>query len=55
MPVDIENLWVYRIIPIQNLEMDLKYGLFAKNNAPVDPNRVVIGNTEIILPEISAL
>jgi ssDNA thymidine ADP-ribosyltransferase, DarT len=48
MPIDLENLWVYRIILLQNLEMDLKQGLLAKNNAPVDPSRVVIGNTEII-------
>lgn len=48
MAVDIKDLWVYRIIPIQNLEKDLKHGMLAKRNASADPTRVVIGNTEII-------
>lgn len=53
MPIDIENLWVFRMVPIQSLEKDLRQGLFAKNNAPADPSRTVIGNTEIISGEIS--
>lgn len=48
MPVDIRNLWVFRIVPVQNLEADLKKGLLAKSKAPIDPSRIVIGNTEII-------
>jgi hypothetical protein len=45
---DIEKIWVHRIIPIQNLEKDLRKGLFAKNHAASDPTRVIIGNKEII-------
>lgn len=48
MAIDINGLYVYRIIPIQNLEEDLLNGLFCKSKAPVNANRVVIGNTEII-------
>ena len=48
MPVEASDLWVFRIIPIENLESDLRHGLFAKNSAPSNPKRMVIGNTEII-------
>lgn len=48
MPIDLEHLWVYRILSIDNLEADLTNGLYAKNTAPVNPDRVVIGNREII-------
>jgi hypothetical protein len=48
MAIDINALNVYRIASIHNLEPDLLNGLFCKNKAPVDKNRVVIGNTEII-------
>lgn len=40
--------FVYRIIPIENLAFDLEFGLFSKNNAPKNPVRSIIGNTEII-------
>ncbi|WKN46226.1 type II toxin-antitoxin system toxin DNA ADP-ribosyl transferase DarT [Tunicatimonas pelagia] len=46
--MDISKQWVYRIIPINNLEKDITNGLFSKNSAPIDENRVVIGNSEII-------
>jgi len=48
MAIDINALYVYRIIPIQNLEDDLLNGLICKNKAPVNAKRTVIGNTEII-------
>lgn len=48
MPIDAHNVWVFRIIPIENLETDLRNGLYAKNHAPLDPNRVNMANTEII-------
>lgn len=48
MPIEVDNLWVFRIIPIQNLERDLSNGLYSKNSAPSDPDRVIIGNKEII-------
>lgn len=42
------ELAIYRIISIDNLEIDLSLGLFAKNNAPKSSTRVIIGNEEII-------
>ncbi len=48
MAIDINALYVYRIIPIQNLEDDLLNGLICKNKAPANAKRIVIGNTEII-------
>jgi ssDNA thymidine ADP-ribosyltransferase DarT-like protein len=36
------------MIDIDNLETDLTNGLYSKMNAPVDPNRKVIGNAEVI-------
>jgi len=41
--------FVYWIIPIENLAFDLEFGLFSKNNAPENPDRSIIGNTEIIV------
>jgi ssDNA thymidine ADP-ribosyltransferase, DarT len=46
--MDIDDIWVFRIIHIQNLATDLKSGLYAKNNAPSNSNRIVIGHKEII-------
>jgi hypothetical protein len=48
MAIDIGSLFVYRIIPIQNLEDDLKNGLICKAKAKVNPHRIPIGNREII-------
>lgn len=48
MAIDISTLYVYRIIPIQNLEDDLLNGLICRKKAIANANRVVIGNTEII-------
>lgn len=36
------------MVALDNLESDLSDGLYSKLNAPQDPNRVVIGNGEII-------
>ena len=49
MAIDINALYVYRIILFQNLEDDLINGLFCKNKAPANANRAMIGNTEIII------
>lgn len=48
MAIDINALYIYRIIAIQNLEDDLLNGLICKNKAKANGNRIVIGNTEII-------
>ena len=40
--------FVFRILPIENLVFDLRDGLFSKNKAPVNPQRSIIGNEEII-------
>lgn len=48
MPMDISQIYVYRIIPVQDLEKDLKNGLYAKNNVLADATRLIIGSSEII-------
>ena len=48
MAIDVNQVLVYRILPIENLEKDLPNGLFSKKNAPNDPTRIILGNPEII-------
>lgn len=48
MPIDIEKIVVFRIIPIQNLEYILKDGLHCKNAGKKDEGFVTIGSKEII-------
>lgn len=48
MNVDINKLWVFRIIPIQNLEHNLRQGLYAKNAANAIPGYLSIGSTDVI-------
>lgn len=48
MVVEKEDIWVYRIISIQNLEYDLKHGLYCKNAGRINPDYVSIGSQEII-------
>jgi hypothetical protein len=48
MPVDIDKIWVFRIVPIQNLEYLLRDGLHCKNAGKKDKGFVTIGSQEII-------
>lgn len=48
MPPALNDIWIFRMIAIDNLESDLTNGLYSKLNAPINPGRVDIGNTEII-------
>jgi hypothetical protein len=48
MPQDTNDIWVYRIIPIQNLEHNLRHGLHCKNAGLVNPDYIPIGNQDII-------
>ncbi|MHC1706315.1 MAG: DUF4433 domain-containing protein [Bacteroidales bacterium] len=48
MPFDIDKIWVFRIIPIQNLKYILQNGLYCKNAGRKDEGYVTIGSTEII-------
>lgn len=48
MPVNIDELLVYRIIHVNNLAYILKNGIYYRNSDQMDPNYVNIGNTEII-------
>lgn len=48
MSIEIEKIWLYRIIPIQNLESVLRNGLFCKNANRKDDGFVTIGSIEII-------
>ena len=48
MPVDLNKIWVSRIIPIQNLDYILHHGLFSKKTAKFNSNYVGIANSEIV-------
>lgn len=48
MPVDINDLLVYRIIHVDNLGYILKHGIYYRNSARMDPNYINIGSSEII-------
>jgi len=48
MPIDIDKIWVFRIVPIQNLECILRDGLHCKNAGKKDKGYVTIGSKEII-------
>lgn len=55
MPIDIDKLWVFRIIPIQNLEYVLREGLYCKNAAKNDNGFITIGSKEIIKQRDSSI
>ena len=48
MPIDIDKIGVFRIIPIQNLEYILRDGMHCKNAGKKDKGFVTIGSPEII-------
>lgn len=48
MPIDINIIGVFRIIPIQNLELILSNGLYCKNAGKKDNGYITIGSTDII-------
>ena len=48
MPLDLNKIWVFRIVPIQNLEFILRDGLHCKNAGRKDREFVTIGSEEII-------
>jgi hypothetical protein len=48
MAIGIENLWVFRIIPIQNLEHILREGLYCKNAGENTENYMNLGSQDVI-------
>jgi ssDNA thymidine ADP-ribosyltransferase, DarT len=48
MPIDIEKLYVYRIMAITNLADIIKNGLYCKNGCPKNDRYITIANKEII-------
>jgi hypothetical protein len=48
MPMDLERLGVYRIVPIQNLEYILENGIYCKKECPIKEDYVNIGSNEVI-------
>lgn len=48
MSIDIDKIWVFRIVPIQNLELLLHDGLYCKNADKKDKEFVIIGSQEIV-------
>lgn len=49
MPIDTNNIWIYRIIPIENLDYHLQHGLYAKKAvAHLDASYISIGSRDVI-------
>jgi len=48
MAITVHNIWVYRIIPLANLEIIFKEGMHSKLSGVVNSDFVSIGNSEII-------
>jgi hypothetical protein len=48
MAIEVNNVWLYRIIPLGNLENNLRNGLFAKRSAPQNTDYISLGNQDII-------
>ena len=48
MPLDLNKIRVFRIVPIQNLEFILRDGLHCKNAGRKDKGFLTIGSEEII-------
>src|ERR1035437_7082752 len=48
MPVEVNNLWVFRMIHYKNLGYILKNGIYYRNNPNFPEDYVNIGNPEII-------
>lgn len=55
MAINPSEIWVFRMVQIHNLEFDLRNGLFSKNSAPTNIQRVVIGSEEISMNVIPVL
>jgi hypothetical protein len=48
MPLDLEKVYIYRMIRIQNLEHDLRHGLYCKKKCIISATYLGIGNEDII-------
>jgi len=48
MSIEIDKIWLYRIVHIDNVEYLLQHGMFNKNHAYADPNYINIGDTTLI-------
>jgi len=48
MTIQVNDIWVYRIIPIANLEIILNAGMHSKLSGVINEGFVSMGNTEII-------
>jgi hypothetical protein len=55
MPIEIEKKWIFRIIPIQNLEHNLRDGLYCKNAGKNNSDFVTIGSKDVIDRRNSAI
>lgn len=48
MNIELNKIWVFRIMPLANLEIVLANGMFSKLSGRVNPRFVTIGSNEII-------
>jgi len=55
MPIDLKNIWVYRIIPINNLKHNLRDGLHCKKAGKADNGFVTIGSQDVITRRDTAI
>ena len=48
MAIDIDKIWLYRLIHVDNVEYVLRNGMFTRNHAQADPSYINIGDTILI-------
>ena len=48
MSIQIDKIWLFRIVHIDNVEYLLQHGMFNKNHIHADPNYINIGDTTLI-------
>ncbi len=48
MSINLDNLWLFRIIPLANLQNNISNGFYAKAAKKIDPNYISIGSLDVI-------
>ena len=48
MPIDIDKIWLFRIVHIDNVEYLLRNGIFNVHHAQADPDYINIGDRTLI-------
>ena len=53
--MDLTKIWIFRIVPVRNLEFILRNGLYCKNAGKKDEGFITIGSKEIIMQRDSRI